>query len=79
LIPHKKKPNKELSPMKQTQNRELQEFRGDIERLFGRMVSKFNLFSNIYRFGDELFNVDLKSMKIINNLLKNFYQKYLNR
>jgi hypothetical protein len=60
MLPHKKPPNKELSKKKDDENVEFGEFRGDIERVFGKMVTIFESFKNSYRYGDAVFNIDFK-------------------
>lgn len=65
LMPHKKPQKKELSKKKDDENVEIGEFRGDIERVFGRMVTIFETFKDSYRYGDVSFNNDFKCITII--------------
>jgi DDE superfamily endonuclease len=60
VIPHRKHPKKPLSEKLAQQNNEFSEFRGDVERIFGRLATKFDFLTHIYRLEHNLFNIDMK-------------------
>lgn len=60
LLPHRKKKGVPLSLGQDQENDEIAEFRGDVERVFGRLATKFDFLTVAYRHGDAEFNGDFK-------------------
>jgi len=56
LIPHRKPRDRNLTFEEEYENRIISEFRGDIERKFGILVSKFSSCNSRWRYPEEKFN-----------------------
>lgn len=60
VTPHRKKRNKPLTKAEKRENDIFSEMRGDIEREFGTVDSKFDMFKSVFRHGEERYNREFK-------------------
>lgn len=61
LKPHRKPRNGNLSKEQKKENDVITEFRGDIERKFGHVKTKFAVLASIFQHGEENFNIELRT------------------
>jgi len=60
ITPHRKKKNKPLTKAEKRENDVFSEMRGDIEREFGTVDTKFDMFKSVFRHGEERYNREFK-------------------
>lgn len=60
MKPHRKHPKNGFTKEETRENEEIAQFRGDIERHFGIMETKFGIVKKIFRHGDLVVNAEIK-------------------